>query len=295
MSEAVSSPRVGLFGGLLASLWAEFRSWSPTLKTGSLLMLLILAGAIFAPWISGHDPYYQDFNAALEPPSLQHLFGTDSLGRDIFTRVLYGGRIDLQIGLIATYVPMSYGVLLGALSGYVGGRLDAVVMRILDIAMAFPFLVLIIVILAILGPGVQNIYISVFLVAWTMYARLARAEMIVERTKDYITAAKVLGFPTHRIVLRHGLPNVINSSIVFSMSDFVLNILLVSGLSFLGLGIQPPTPEWGSMIAEGKDFILQAWWICTLPGFVVVFTGTALCLIGDGLAQRLGERHQGFA
>jgi peptide/nickel transport system permease protein len=290
MSEASASLRASL----LPRLSAELRSWSPTLKTGSIMMLMILFGAIFAPWITSYDPFYQDFNAALEPPSLTHLFGTDSLGRDIFTRVLYGARIDLQIGLITTYVPMSYGVLLGALSGYIGGYLDAVVMRILDIAMAFPFLVLIIVILALLGPGVQNIYISVFLVAWTMYARLARAEMIVERTKDYITAAQILGFPTHRIVLRHGLPNVINSSIVFSMADFVLNILLVSGLSFLGLGIQPPTPEWGSMIAEGKDFILQAWWICTLPGLVVVFTGTALSLIGDGLAQRLGERHHGF-
>jgi peptide/nickel transport system permease protein len=184
--------------------------------------------------------------------------------------------------------------MLGAYSGYLGGRFDAILMRLLDVAMAFPFLVLIIVILAILGPGVQNIYISVFLVAWTMYARLARAEMMVERTKDYITAAKALGFPTSRIILRHGLPNVINSSIVFSMSDFVLNILLVSGLSFLGLGIQPPIPEWGSMIAEGRDYILQAWWICTLPGLAIVVTGTALSLIGDGLARRLGERHHTF-
>jgi len=273
---------------------AEIRSWSPSLKVGTAIMVVILFGAIFAPWVASYDPYFQDFAAALQPPGVGHFFGTDSLGRDIFSRVIYGARIDLQIGLVTTYVPMSYGMLLGAYSGYIGGWVDAVVMRILDTAMAFPFLVLIIVILAILGPGVQNIYISVFLVAWTMYARLARAEMMVERTKDYITAARVLGFPTNRIILRHGLPNVINSSIVFSMSDFVLNILLVSGLSFLGLGIQPPIPEWGAMISEGKDFILQAWWISTMPGFVVVLTGTALSLIGDGLAQRLGERHHTF-
>jgi peptide/nickel transport system permease protein len=278
----------------LAMIAAEIRSWSPSLKVGTAIMVVILFGAIFAPWVAPYDPYFQDFAAALQPPGVAHLFGTDSLGRDIFSRVIYGARIDLQIGLVTTYVPMSYGMLLGAYSGYVGGWVDAVVMRILDTAMAFPFLVLIIVILAILGPGVQNIYISVFLVAWTMYARLARAEMMVERTKDYITAARVLGFPTNRIILRHGLPNVINSSIVFSMSDFVLNILLVSGLSFLGLGIQPPIPEWGAMISEGKDFILQAWWISTMPGFVVVLTGTALSLIGDGLAQRLGERHHTF-
>jgi peptide/nickel transport system permease protein len=277
-----------------AAIASEIGSWSLSLKIGTAMLLLIALAAIFAPWVAPYDPDLQDFESVLLSPGLAHLFGTDSLGRDVFSRVIYGARIDLQIGVITTYVPMIYGVMLGAYSGYLGGRFDTVLMRILDVAMAFPFLVLIIVILAILGPGVQNIYISVFLVAWTMYARLARAEMMVERTKDYITAARVLGFPTNRIILRHGLPNVINSSIVFSMSDFVLNILLVSGLSFLGLGIQPPIPEWGAMIAEGRDFILQAWWICTLPGLAIVFTGTALSLIGDGLARRLGERHHTF-
>jgi len=277
-----------------ATIASEIGSWSLSLKIGTAMLLLIALAAIFAPWVAPYDPDLQDFESVLLSPGLAHLFGTDSLGRDVFSRVIYGARIDLQIGVITTYVPMIYGVMLGAYSGYLGGRFDTVLMRILDVAMAFPFLVLIIVILAILGPGVQNIYISVFLVAWTMYARLARAEMMVERTKDYITAARVLGFPTNRIILRHGLPNVINSSIVFSMSDFVLNILLVSGLSFLGLGIQPPIPEWGAMIAEGRDFILQAWWICTLPGLAIVFTGTALSLIGDGLARRLGERHHTF-
>ena len=160
--------------------------------------------------------------------------------------------------------------------------------------MAFPFLVLIIVVLSILGPGVHNIYIAVFLVAWTMYARLARAEMLVERNKDYILAAQTLGYGSGRIIFRHALPNIINSSIVFSMADFVLNILLVSGLSFLGLGVQPPLPEWGAMIAEGRDFIFQAWWISTLPGVVIVITGTGLSLMGDGLAHRLGERHHGL-
>jgi peptide/nickel transport system permease protein len=290
MNSVISAPRSHAF----AAIMGEIGSWSLSLKIGTAMMLLITLAAIFAPWVAPYDPNLQDFESVLLPPGFAHLFGTDSLGRDVFSRVIHGARIDLQIGVITTYVPMIYGVMLGAYSGYLGGRFDAIVMRILDVAMAFPFLVLIIVILAILGPGVQNIYISVFLVAWTMYARLSRAEMMVERTKDYITAAKVLGFPTNRIILRHGLPNVINSSIVFSMSDFVLNILLVSGLSFLGLGIQPPIPEWGAMIAEGRDFILQAWWMCTLPGLAIVFTGTALSLIGDGLARRLGERHHTF-
>ena len=270
---------------------AEIASWNLSLKVGSAIMLVIALMAVFAPLIAPYDPFVQNFDAVLLPPDLHHLFGTDNIGRDIFSRVIYGARVDLVIGIITTYVPMTYGVLLGAFCGYVGGKFDMIVMRVLDIAMAFPFLVLIIVILAILGPGVQNIYISVFLVAWTMYARLARAEMLVERGKDYITAAKVLGYPRNRIVFRHALPNVVNSSIVFSMSDFVLNILLVSGLSYLGLGIQPPIPEWGTMIADGKEYMLQAWWICTLPGLAIVITGTALSLIGDGLAKRLGERH----
>jgi peptide/nickel transport system permease protein len=273
------------------SVMREIGSWSPSLKAGTFIITVIVLAAIFAPWIAPYDPNEQDFNAILMPPGFPHLFGTDSLGRDIFSRVLHGARIDLVIGFFTTYVPMTYGVILGAYAGYKGGVFDAVLMRIIDVAMAFPFLVLIIVILAILGPGVQNIYISVFILAWTMYARLARAEMMVERTKDYVTAAKILGFPNRRIILRHGLPNVINSSIVFSASDFVLNILLVSGLSFLGLGIQPPNPEWGAMIAEGRDFIRQAWWMATLPGLAIMVTGVGLALIGDGLAQRLGERH----
>jgi peptide/nickel transport system permease protein len=275
-------------------LAAEIASWSVSLKIGAGLMALIVLAGLLAPWLAPYDPFYQDFSAALLPPGLAHPFGTDSLGRDIFSRVLHGIRIDLTIGVISTYVPMAYGVVLGAYAGYIGGRFDALVMRVLDVAMAFPFLVLIIVIVAILGPGVHNIYIAIFLVAWTMYARLARAEMMVERSKDYVTAAQVLGFPMGRVIFRHGLPNVINSSIVFSASDFVLNILLVSGLSFLGLGIQPPIPEWGAMVAEGREFMLQAWWISTLPGLAIVVTGTALSLIGDGLAQRLGERHHTF-
>jgi peptide/nickel transport system permease protein len=285
-TEAVGSTR-----GVATAIAAEIASWNLSLKVGSAIMVAIALIAIFAPWIAPYDPFAQDFEAVLVPPEFNHLFGTDNLGRDIFSRVIHGARVDLTIGIITTYVPMTYGVMLGAFSGYIGGKFDIIVMRILDVAMAFPFLVLIIVILAILGPGVQNIYISVFLVAWTMYARLARAEMLVERGKDYVLAAQVLGYPRSRIVFRHALPNVVNSSIVFSMSDFVLNILLVSGLSFLGLGIQPPIPEWGSMIAEGKEFMLQAWWVCTLPGLAIVITGTALSLIGDGLAKRLGERH----
>jgi peptide/nickel transport system permease protein len=271
-------------------LLRELARWPQTLRIGAGLMLLIVLAGIFAPLLTPYDPYTQDFGRALLAPNWTHPFGTDNFGRDVLTRVLHGIRVDLPIGFFTTYVPMIYGVALGAFAGYFGGIFDGLLMRILDITVAFPFLVLIIVIVAVLGPGVQNIYIAVFLTAWTMYARLARAEMLVERGKDYVLAARTLGYGSLRIVFRHGLPNIINSSIVFSMSDFVLNIMLVSGLSFLGLGVAPPVPEWGAMIAEGRDFIFDAWWISTLPGLAIVLTGTALCLVGDGLAQRLGER-----
>jgi peptide/nickel transport system permease protein len=267
----------------------ELDLWSPSLKIGSALMLMIVLAGVLAPWLTPYDPYYQDYDSILVPPTLAHPFGTDMNGRDILARVLFGARIDLTIGFITTIVPLVYGVFLGAVSGYVGGLFDAVLMRVLDVAIAFPFLVLIIVIIAVLGPGVHNIYIAIFLVGWTMYARLARAEMLAERHKEYVLAAQVLGFGRWRIIFGHALPNIINSSIVFSMSDFVLNILLLSGLSFLGLGVAAPEPEWGAMIAESKDYMRQAWWVTAMPAFAIVLTGTALSLIGDGLAQRFGQ------
>jgi peptide/nickel transport system permease protein len=278
--------------GVLRGLADGIGSWPGNLKIGCAILTLITAAAIFAPWLTPYDPFLQDYGRLFQPPSLAHPFGTDQLGRDVFTRVLYGARIDLEIGFITTYVPMIYGVALGALAGYRGGWLDIVTMRVIDLAIAFPFLVLIILILSVLGPGLQNVYIAVLIVGWTMYARLARAEMLVERNKPYILAARVLGYSEARIVFRHALPNILASSIVFSMVDFVLNILLVSGLSFLGLGAQPPSPEWGAIVAEGRDYILQAWWISTLPGLVIVLTGVGLALTGDGLATKLGSRQR---
>lgn len=295
MSATVAADEAPPRRGLLARLNAEAASCSFTLKLGLFLMAVIVALAVFAPWVAPFDPEAQNFDAILLAPNFTNLFGTDNLGRDIFSRVLFGARLDLTAGFIMTFVPMIYGVLIGAYAGYRGGWVDTVIGGITNVAIAFPFLVMIIVVVAVIGPGLLSIYISVLLLAWTMYARLARADMMVERTKDYMLAARVLGYPTWVIVLRHGLPNAIASSIVFSMSDFILNILLLSGLSFIGLGIQPPTPEWGSMIAEGKEFILQAWWICTMPGLAVVLTGIALSLIGDGLARRFGDRHVGAA
>ena len=270
----------------------EYKNFNTNLKIGIIVFFIILLIGLFAPFLTQYDPFYQDYNSLLLPPSFDHFFGTDNYGRDIFTRVIYATRLDLQIGFYTTYIPLIYGVMIGAYSGYFGGSIDTIMMRLTDTAMAFPFLILIIFILSILGPGIQNIYIAVFLVAWTMYARLVRAEMLVEKNKDYIVAAQVLGFGSNRIIFKHAMPNIITSCIIFSMFDFVLNILLVSGLSFLGLGVQPPIPEWGAMVAEGRDFILTAWWISTLPGFFILLTGFALCLIGDGLSERFGKRNQ---
>ena len=267
------------------------RSWPTNLKVGTVIVAFIVLSAVFAPLLTPYSPIIGDFHATLLPPSLAHPFGTDNLGRDVLTRVLYGGRIDLQIALITTYVPLVYGLMLGAFAGFRGGWFDRLLMSFVDIAIAFPFLVLIIVIVAILGPGIKSMYIAVFVVGWTMYCRLARADMLVIREQEYLLAARALGFGSRRIVIRHALPSLLVTSLVFSMADVVLNILLASSLSFLGMGVQPPTPEWGAIVAEGRDFLLQAWWISTLPGIALIMTGLGFSLIGVGLSRMLGERY----
>jgi peptide/nickel transport system permease protein len=236
-----------------------------------------------------------NLSQALQPPSLQHLFGTDDLGRDIFTRVLYGGRIDLSFGIITTYLSLGIGLILGALAGYFGGFLDTLVMRAVDLVISFPFIVLILAITAITGPGLYGAYIGVLVVSWALYARLTRGEMLALREKQYIMAAQTLGFTTWRIILVHSIPNLLRSNLVFSMSDIVLNILTLAALSYLGLGVAPPTPEWGAIIAQGQKYLFTAWWISTLPGLVIVLVGVGFSLVGDGLADRLGSDGSGGA
>jgi peptide/nickel transport system permease protein len=270
---------------------ASERRWAnAALYVGAGILGVVALAAVFAPLIAPFEPNAQDLANAFQPPSSDHLMGTDNLGRDIFSRVVYAARVDLQLGLVLTYVPLVYGVILGAVAGYFGGRSDTVIMRLVDVVIAFPFLVLVIAILAVVGPGVKGIYIAVLAVAWAMYARLTRAEMLVLREQQFMLAGEALGFSRRRIIFRHAIPNLLRPNLVFSMADFVLNILLVASLSFLGLGVRPPTPEWGAMVAEGQNFLLNAWWITTLPGIVIVLVGIALSLVGDGLADRLGER-----
>jgi peptide/nickel transport system permease protein len=267
------------------------RRWSNvTLGVGLTIVGITLIAALLAPWIAPDNPNAVNLLASFEPPSWHHLMGTDNLGRDIFSRVVYAGRVDFQIGLITTYVPLVTGMLVGAVAGYFGGWVDTVLMRLTDVVIAFPFLVLVIAILAIVGPGLTGLYIAVLAVGWSMYARLTRGEMLVLREQQFMLAAEGLGFSRRRIILRHALPNLLRPNLVFSMADIVLNILLAASLSFLGLGVQPPRAEWGAMVADGQNYLLNAWWVTTLPGLVIVAVGVGLSLIGDGLAERMGER-----
>jgi peptide/nickel transport system permease protein len=269
---------------------ASERRWARvTLRVGVAIVMLIASVSLAAPLLGFSDPNRQNLTEALQPPSLGHPFGTDTLGRDILTRAIYGGRIDLLFGVVTALVPLILGVLVGALAGYRGGWFDTLVSRLVDTVVAFPFIVLILAIVTIMGPGLTGAYIGVFTVGWALYARMARGEMLVEREREYILAAKTLGYSTPRIVFRHALPNVIRAAIVFSMADIVLNILLLSSLSYLGLGATPPSPEWGAMVAEGQNVLLTAWWAATLPGLVIVLVGIGFSLIGDGIADRFGR------
>lgn len=248
---------------------------------GLALLILVLMTAVFPFLFTSQDPYEQDLMNALQAPSMQHLFGTDQYGRDVFTRIIYGTRVDLLIGVAAMIVPFLMGSLIGLLAGYYGGWVDALVMRIQDIVTAFPFTILIIAIITILGPNISNLYIAVWLVGWKDYTKLVRSEVLAEKNLDYVQAARVMGFSGFRIMVRHILPNTINSAIVYAVSDVMMCMLVGASMSFLGLGVQPPIPEWGAIITEGRPYIMSAWWICAFPGVALAVTGTALSLTGE--------------
>jgi peptide/nickel transport system permease protein len=267
---------------------SEQRWSNVTLWAGVAVVVTLIVLTIVAPWTGLPAPDQQDLLAALQPPSLAHPFGTDQLGRDILSRVIYGTRIDFSFGFITTYATLTIGMLLGALAGYLGGWVDTVVMRAVDVVIAFPFIVLILAIAAVFGAGLMGAYAGVLVVGWALYARLTRGEMLVLREKQFVLAAQTLGYSTPRVVFRHAIPNLLRPNLVFSMADMVLNILTLAALSYLGMGVQPPTPEWGAMIADGQGYLLTAWWVSTFPGLTVVAAGVAFSLIGDGLADRLG-------
>jgi peptide/nickel transport system permease protein len=260
---------------------------NPTLLAGLILLGIVVIIAIAAPLLTPYDPIEQRLSDAFQPPfSDNHILGTDNFGRDLWSRIVYSARLDLQIAIVSVLFPFAFGSLAGISAGYLGGRVDTFFMRIVDVLMAFPFFVLVVAIMSILGPGLTNLYIAVGLAGWVPYARIARGETMATRNLEYVQAARTIGANAPRIMLRHVLPNVIAPSIVYVFTGMVLAILTGATLSYLGLGPQPPTPEWGAMIAAGRQFLLNAWWMTALPGIALLFVGVALSLIGDGLAER---------
>ncbi len=273
---------------LSAAGWKVFLGRRTMLVVGMSILLFFVLIAIAAPVIAPYDPIFQDGAARLQPPSFLHPFGTDNFGRDILSRIIWGARIDLQIAFLGVALPFVIGTVVGTIAGFFGGIVDAVFMRIVDIILAFPFLVLMLSIITILGPGLSSFYIAMALVGWVSYARLIRAQILVLKNSDYAVAAVSLGFSRTRIMFRHLLPNAIAGSIVFSMSDAVLVLLSGAAVSYLGLGVQPPVAEWGVMVAEGQSFITTAWWITLFPGLSIVFLAFGFSILGDALGELLG-------
>jgi peptide/nickel transport system permease protein len=278
---AVASPR--------RLQWIAAGGWP--LRVGLVGFALIAVLALLAPWITPYDPTALGLADGLQPPNSAHWFGTDQLGRDILTRVLHAARTDLQIGTVGVIVPLIIGAVLGLFAGYYAGWPDAILGRIVDVVTAFPFLVLVLAIVAMLGPGLTNFYIAITLVSWVAYARIVRGEALSARGRGYILAARSLGYGDLRIMFRHLLPNVMVPAFVFGMSDFVLDILAGASLGFFGLGVQPPTPEWGVMIAEGRNFILTAPWIVVFPGVAIVVTAFFVSLVGDSASDMVRRVH----
>ncbi|WP_435371422.1 ABC transporter permease [Mesorhizobium liriopis] len=268
--------------------WSKAFGTNGALAAGSAILALFVLAALFAPLIAPYDPIAQDAAARLAAPSLLHPFGTDNFGRDILSRVIWGTRIDLQMAFFGVVFPFLIGTVVGTVAGFFGGVVDALLMRLIDIILAFPFLVLMLSIIAILGPGLSSFYIAMALVGWVSYARLVRAQILVLKTQDYAVAATSLGFGRLRIMFRHLLPNAIAGSVVFVMSDAVLVLLNGAAISYLGLGVQPPVAEWGVMVAEGQPFVTTAWWVTLFPGLSIVALAFGFSLLGDGLGQRLG-------
>jgi peptide/nickel transport system permease protein len=264
-----------------------------TLIVGLALLALAIAAITLAPVLVSQGPNTIDALNPLAPPLTPgHLLGTDQFGRDVLSRILYGGRIDLAIAFGATIVTLVSATLIGLVAGYLGGRWDSVLMRIVDLFFAFPFLVLVIAIIAMLGPSIFNMFVAIWITSWVAYARIMRAQTVVAKRQQYVLAARALGYGRLRVMFRHILPNTASAVIVFSMVDAIGNIILAASLGFLGLGAQPPSPEWGTMISDGQNYILSAWWLATIPGLAIVFVGIAFSLIGDGLADLLrpGDR-----
>ena len=259
------------------------------LVAGSLVGFWVFA-ALFAPWIAPYDPNAVDIVHALQGPSADHWFGTDQVGRDVFSRVLFAAQINLLMCVAGVVPPLVIGTTVGLVSGYYGGFVDTVLMRLYDLTAAFPFFVLVLAIVGVLGPGLLNFFIALALVAWITYARLVRAEVMAVRGSEYVQAAKCLGFSDRVTLFRHVLPNAFGPVAAYAVSDAVLVMLAGASFGFLGMGAQPPLAEWGVMIADGTRFLRQAWWICTFPGLAAISLGLGLIFLGDGLTHLSRQR-----
>jgi peptide/nickel transport system permease protein len=287
---SVVSPSVALLDVLerRARRRGSFFRRRATLIAGCSMLLLAIVVTVGAPLITPYSPNEIDPLNPLAPPlSPGHLLGTDNFGRDILSRILYGGRIDLLIAFGATSVTLVAGTVIGLSSGYFGGWVDATVMRVVDLIFAFPFFVLVIAIVAMLGPSVFNMFIAIWMTSWITYTRITRGHTLVAKRQEYVLAARALGYRRARVMLRHILPNVVSFVIIFAMVDAVGNVLLGASLGFLGLGAKPPSPEWGVMISDGQAYIFTQWWLATFPGVAIVIVGVGFSLIGDGLADVL--------
>lgn len=265
-------------------------SRNPLAMLGFFIIALLVISAIFAPWIAPFSPTGQDLKNRLLPPSSINWMGTDELGRDIFSRVVYGSQITLTIVLLVAVIAAPVGLVVGAIAGYFGGWVDRVLMGITDIFLSMPKLIMALAFVAALGPGINNAIIAIAITTWPAYARIARAETLTFRNSEFISAVQLQGGSSTRIILRHILPLCTSSMIVRVTLDMAGIILTAAGLGFLGLGAQPPLPEWGAMISRGRAFILDQWWVATMPGFAIIIVSLGFCFLGDGLRDALDPK-----
>jgi peptide/nickel transport system permease protein len=299
------APPNGIAVALRAPVPVEEKQWLVTLKrlarrrtalVGLGVVAVVLLAALFAPWLSPFDPLEQDINQRLKEPGWQtaagriHVLGTDHLGRDILARVIFGSRIALVVGLSAVLISGVLGMAIGLVAGYFGGKVDDFFMRLADIQLAFPFILLAIAVIAVRGPTLFNIILVIGVSSWVVYARVVRGEVLSIREREFVQAAIALGSRDGRVVVRHILPNAFTPWLVVATLDMARVIVIESALSFLGLGVQPPTPTWGGMLADGRVYLSTAWWLATFPGLAIFITVLGINLLGDGLRDTLDPR-----
>ncbi|MEM7528238.1 MAG: nickel transporter permease [Pseudomonadota bacterium] len=288
LAEAPTSPSHATLQRAYLS-WLAF-SANPIAMTGLAIILTLVLAAVFAPWLTATDGVVQSLSDRLSPPSAEHWLGTDQLGRDILDRIIWGSRITLYIVALTAAIVVPVGLGVGVLAGYVGGIVDVALMRLVDVFLAFPRLILALAFVSALGPGIENAVLAIAITSWAPYARIARAEAMRLRNAEFILAAQVQGASTWRILRRYLVPLCMPSVIVRLTLDMAGVILIAAGLGFLGLGAQPPSPEWGAMISSGRQYLLDQWWVPTVPGLAILLVSLGFNLLGDGLRDVLDPK-----